>query len=73
MVKEEYLKNGSLVRYYSDNNFTIRQIETGIEYSEAIDTVPPLYTYEESSNKIDEELLEMTDMLRALSLLGIEK
>jgi hypothetical protein len=37
-----------LFRTYSDNNMHIRQVETGHEYSEAIDVENAPYTYEET-------------------------
>jgi hypothetical protein len=65
MIKTEYYgKNGlgvDLYRTYSDENKVIRQIETGIEYEEAIDVADEngniRYTYEETDKdiEIDEE------------------
>lgn len=45
----------NLVRHYSDTGMRIRQIETGVEYEEAVDTVPCRYTYEETDISIEEE------------------
>ena len=45
----------NLYRTYSDENFKIRQIETGLIYDEAIDIESSNYTYEETDKKIDEE------------------
>lgn len=47
MLKTEILDN-NLIRHYSDENFKIKQIETGIIYDEAIDVMPCRYTYEET-------------------------
>lgn len=47
MLKTEILEN-NLIRHYSDENFKIKQIETGIIYDEAIDVMPCRYTYEET-------------------------
>ena len=47
MIKTEILEN-NLIRHYSDDNFKIKQIETGIIYDEAIDVIPCRYTYEET-------------------------
>jgi hypothetical protein len=56
MIKQEYYttrKDGiTLYKTYSDNNKMIIQVETGIEYSEAIDVYPIRYTYIESENDI---------------------
>lgn len=63
MIKTEYYgKNGlgvDLYRTYSDENKMIRQIETGIEYDEAIDVADEngniRYTYEETNKDIERE------------------
>lgn len=63
MIKTEYYgKNGlgvDLYRTYSDENKMIRQIETGIEYDEAIDVVDEngniRYAYEETDKDIERE------------------
>lgn len=48
MLKTEILDN-NLIKHYSDENFKIKQIETGIIYDEAIDVMPCRYTYEETN------------------------
>lgn len=48
----------NLYKTYSDENYRIRQIETGVVYDEAIDVENAEYTYEETEEKI-EELEEM--------------
>ena len=58
MIIEEKL-NESLVKHISDQGVYIRQIETGIEYIEAIDAMPCKYTYEETNRKI--EILDFED------------
>lgn len=52
MINIEYLNNKTLVKHYSDSNFMLLQIETGIKYAEAIDLVPCKYTYEETNEVI---------------------
>lgn len=51
----------NLYRTYSDENYKIRQIETGAIYDEAIDVENAEYTYEETEEKIEisEEMEEM--------------
>ena len=44
----------TLVRTSSDENFKIRQVETGIVYDVADDVAPCQYTYEETDEKIEE-------------------
>lgn len=63
MIKTEYYgKNGlgvDLYKTYSDENKYILQIETGIEYEEAIDVADEngniKYTYEETDKEIEIE------------------
>ena len=66
MIKCEYLKtrsdNAILVKTYSDSNKYIKQVETGLEYNEAIDIgiyengiyKPLKYTYVETDKEIEE-------------------
>ena len=55
MIKTELLQDGALIRHYSDQGMKLRQVETGIEYDEAIDIVPCKYTYEETDVPVWEE------------------
>lgn len=40
------------IRYYSDEGYYIRQIETGVLYEDAVHTVPAHFTYEETDELI---------------------
>ena len=42
-----------LIRHYSDSGKLIRQVETGVEYVEAVDLCPCRYTYEETDIDIE--------------------
>ena len=67
MIKTEFFKIRDdgviLVRTYSIENKYIRQVETGTEYTEAVDIgekvgedyKPTKYTYEETDKPIEEE------------------
>ena len=57
MIKQEekILGGGTFLHTYSDSGFYILQVETGIKYDEAYDVIPCLYTYEETSEKIEAE------------------
>lgn len=64
IVKEYFMTRKDkvkLYRTYSDEEYRIRQIETGNIYDEAIDVEDAAYTYEETEEKIDipEEMEEM--------------
>ena len=58
MIIREYFKTRSdgvaLYRTYSDAGYLIRQMETGAEYSEAIDVDGAPYTYAETEKMIPE-------------------
>lgn len=60
MIIEEYIRDGTLVKHYSDAGFLIEQIETGARYGEAVDIVPCPFTYIETNEK--EETDEETEM-----------
>lgn len=55
MIQTELLKNGTLIRHYSDRGMKLLQVETGMVYDEAIDIVPCQYTYEETDEHIQSE------------------
>lgn len=56
-IKVENITVGSreLVRHESDKGVYIRQVETGREYSSAVDVIPCKYTYEETDRVIERE------------------
>lgn len=54
MIVEKQL-SPTLVRHYSDKHKMIRQIETGVLYADAVDTIPCRYTYEETDEPIPTE------------------
>lgn len=58
VVKEFYKQRNDgvkLYRTYSDENFRLLQVETGIIYDEAVDIETANYTYEETEEKVGEE------------------
>lgn len=64
IVREFYTtrKDGvKLFKTYSDSDMYIRQVETGIEYSEAIDVEDAPYTYEETDKAIENNSSEDTE------------
>ena len=61
---EEGITHSNLVKTYSDENFKIVQVETGLVYEEAVDIYPSRYTYEETNEQIEvpeEETEEETE------------
>lgn len=65
MIRTENTEDGR-VRHYSDSDFMIRQVETGALYEEAVDYIPCVYTYEETSVLIDSEEIEPEEVLNIL-------
>ena len=60
MIKREYYKTRrkdgvKLYRTYSDENYKIKQIETGFIFDEAIDVEDAPFTYEETEELIEVE------------------
>lgn len=60
MIQTELLKDGTLIRHYSDSGMMLIQNETGIEYFEAVDVVPCKYTYSETTNPIEDASEEIS-------------
>ncbi len=54
MIVEEILKGSKFVRHYSSAGKMILQVETGEEYSDAVDLMPCKYTYTETDKNIEE-------------------
>lgn len=55
MLIRELIEGRNLYRTYSDAGYYILQVETGIEYAEAVDVASANYTYVETTHKIEEE------------------
>ena len=51
ITETQYEQDGMLLVKHVSDKYTLRQVETGIEYDEAIDGVPCPYTYEETTNE----------------------
>ena len=56
-IKTEKITVGGreLIKHESDRGVYIRQVETGREYSSAVDVLPCRYTYEETEQPIAED------------------
>lgn len=46
------IEGRELIKHFSDAGKYILQVETGIEYAEAIDVMPCRYTYEETEKEV---------------------
>ena len=61
MIIQEFYKTRNdgkvLYKTYSNNDFCIKQIETGQIYDEAIDVYPIMFTYEETEEKIEKNVV----------------
>lgn len=51
--KKIELRGRTFIKHESDSGKYIRQVETGIEYSSAVDVMPCRYTYEETNREIE--------------------
>ena len=75
MIKQELytVRNDGvkLLKTYSDENFKIRQIETGAVYDAAIDVENAPFTYEETEEKIQMEAVKYST-LKIIRTLGDE-
>ena len=61
MIREDGVK---LIRRYSSRNVMIRQVDTGVDYAEAVDVENSPHTYEETNTPItDGGFLEAQDAL----------
>ena len=60
MITSNYIEvNGrTLIKHESDSGKMIRQVETGLEYTSAVDVIPCRYTYEETEKDISDEVKE---------------
>lgn len=67
-IREDGIK---LYRTYSDEHFKIKQLGTGVIYDEAIDIETANYTYEETTEKIQqsEDLTEIELKAKAYDIL----
>ena len=65
MLKKEFYRTRedgvNLYKSYSDAGFYIKQVETGVEYEEAIDVENAPYTYVETEKVIENEVEETTN------------
>lgn len=61
MIVTEYLRDGTLVKHYSDSGYMIEQVETGARYGEAVDIVPCPFTYVETDERDEAEDDGMTE------------
>ena len=68
-VQFEYVENGERIRHYSDRDFKIRQIETGVIYDDAVDVLPCRYTYEETNEPIEVDESEENPDTQALNII----
>lgn len=74
MIIEEYPYKGreDRIKHHSDTH-TIIQVETGVEYGEAVDIYPCPYTYVESENPLEpEEEATEQDYRDSLNRLGVD-
>lgn len=59
MIQNEILSDGR-IRHFSDTGYKIRQVETDVVYTDAVDVIPCRYTYIETDELI--EIIEPSDI-----------
>ena len=55
MIKTELLRDGTLIRHYSDEGKMLLQNETGAKYTDPVDVYPCPYTYTETDEFVEGE------------------
>ena len=66
LITETIMEGGrEFVHNFSDEGFCVRQNETGIVYSDAMDIVPCQYTYTETDIPLDPEQIITEENLYA--------
>ncbi len=71
MLRTETLLDGR-THTYSDVGMMIRQVETGILYEDAVDTIPHTYEETEEPIPVPDTPAETGDYEAALARLGVE-
>jgi hypothetical protein len=62
MILTELLRDGTLIKHYSDKGVLLLQNETGAKYADPVDIYPCPFTYSETDEPIEtEEETEMTE------------
>lgn len=58
-IDEDGNKRDNLIKYYAEdkegNKYYVKQLQTGIEYAEAVDVYPSRYTYVPTDKKVETE------------------
>ncbi len=58
-INENGVEKANLIKHYAEDEngvrYYIKQVETGVEYPEAIDVFPCRYTYVATQNKVETE------------------
>ncbi|MCR4963280.1 MAG: hypothetical protein K6B40_05300 [Firmicutes bacterium] len=65
MILEEQVSE-MCVRHYSDAGYMLRQVETDKLYSDAVDVIPCVFTYEETDQLIPDEDIDAEESLQIL-------
>ena len=55
MIKTELLREGTLIKHYSDKGVMLLQEETGAMYADPVDINPCPFTYSETDIPIEQE------------------
>lgn len=61
MIKTELLREGTLIKHYSDKGVMLLQEETGTMYADPVDINPCPFTYSETDILIEQEEVSEQD------------
>lgn len=67
MILTELLRDGTLIKHYSDKKVMLLQNETGAMYPEPVDLYPCAYTYSETDVPIEGEEEVTEEQTKALA------
>ena len=57
MILTELLRDGTLIKHYSDKGYLLLQNETGAKYADPVDVYPCPYTYTETDEYAEDQTL----------------
>lgn len=55
MIQTEMLRDGTLIKHYSDEGWMLEQKETGLMYADPVDIYPCPFTYAETDVPVEQD------------------
>ena len=71
MILTELLRDGTLIKHYSDKGVLLLQNETGAKYADPVDIYPCPFTYSETDEpiEVEEEMTETEEKAMAYDII----